>query len=178
MDPQVARAESPARRGGDRPGAAPVRTGQPRRRRADDAGRDRPAVRSDPAPPGCGRRDSSSAARTPRGRRSSGAAREKTILNREKETEMSMLSMSAEENIEVVRKIFRAIEERDAARLLELFDPEVEFHWPPSLPYAANVYGRPGEGLTWAETWLPLQTSEVERRMAPRHSAARRDARS
>src|SRR4030095_6125029 len=115
---------------------------------------------------------SSSAARTPRGRRSSGAAREKTILNREKETEMSMLSMSAEENIEVVRKIFRAIEERDAERLLELFDPEVEFHWPPSLPYAANVYGRPGGGLTWAETWLPLQPTDVERRMDPRVIAA------
>jgi ketosteroid isomerase-like protein len=85
---------------------------------------------------------------------------------------MSMLSMSAEENIEVVRKIFRAIEERDAERLLELFDPEVEFHWPPSLPYAANVYGRPGEGLTWAETWLPLQPTDVERRMDPRVIAA------
>jgi ketosteroid isomerase-like protein len=82
---------------------------------------------------------------------------------------MSMLSMSAEENIEVVRKIFRAIEERDAERLLELFDPEVEFHWPPSLPYAANVYGRPGEGLTWAETWQP---TDVERRMDPRVIAA------
>jgi hypothetical protein len=47
--------------------------------------------------------------------------------------------MSAQENVDLVREIFRAIEGRNAARLLDLVDPAAEFHWPPSLPYGEVV---------------------------------------
>jgi ketosteroid isomerase-like protein len=82
--------------------------------------------------------------------------------------------MSAKENIEVMRKVFHAIEARDLARLQELFHPQAEFHWPPSLPYGRDFYfpAQPDEGSTWAETWLPLQPTDVERRMDARVVAA------
>src|SRR5262245_11639106 len=38
--------------------------------------------------------------------------------------------MAAKENVEIVREIFRAIEDRDLARLVALTDPAAEFHWP------------------------------------------------
>lgn len=82
--------------------------------------------------------------------------------------------MSAEENIEVMRKVFQAIEARDLQRLQKLFHPEAEFHWPPSLPYGRDFRfpARPDEGTTWVETWLPLQPTAAERRMDPRVVAA------
>ena len=78
-------------------------------------------------------------------------------------------------NVDVVREIFRAIEQRDAARLLELFHPDVEFHWPPSLPYGGNLREKPGNTPTWAETWIPLQPTENERQMSLRIVAASSD---
>jgi ketosteroid isomerase-like protein len=70
--------------------------------------------------------------------------------------------MNANENTEVMLGIFSAIEVRDFQRLLDLCQPDVEFLWPPSLPYAG------GERGAWAQTWVPLQPTETERRMDPR----------
>jgi ketosteroid isomerase-like protein len=70
--------------------------------------------------------------------------------------------MNANQNIEVMLGIFSAIEVRDFQRLLDLCQPEVEFLWPPSLPYGG------GERGAWAQTWVPLQPTEAERRMDPR----------
>jgi ketosteroid isomerase-like protein len=70
--------------------------------------------------------------------------------------------MNADENIEVMLGIFSAIEVRDFQRLLDLCQPDVEFLWPPSLPYTG------GERGAWAQTWVPLQPTETERRMDPR----------
>jgi ketosteroid isomerase-like protein len=70
--------------------------------------------------------------------------------------------MIANENIEVMLGIFNAIEVRDFQRLLDLCQPDVEFLWAPSLPYAG------GERGAWAQTWVPLQPTETERRMDPR----------
>jgi uncharacterized protein len=70
--------------------------------------------------------------------------------------------MNTNQNIEVMLGIFSAIEVRDFQRLLDLCQPEVEFLWPPSLPYAG------GERGAWAQTWVPLQPTEAERRMDPR----------
>jgi ketosteroid isomerase-like protein len=75
--------------------------------------------------------------------------------------------MSASENVQVMFEIFRAIERRDPQRVFELCQPDVEFHWPPSLPYGGTS---PGSG--WADTWVPLQPTEAERRMDPRVVAA------
>jgi ketosteroid isomerase-like protein len=83
--------------------------------------------------------------------------------------------MTAHENAEVIRAILRAIEQRDRKRLRELFHPDIELHWAPSLPYVKNHRERPGEGPTWAETWIPLEPTEAERRMDYRVVAANDD---
>jgi hypothetical protein len=61
---------------------------------------------------------------------------------------------------------FRAVEQRDEQRLRERYHPEVEFHWPASLPFGDRT------GPTWSEVWDPLQPTEEERRMDPRVVAA------
>jgi ketosteroid isomerase-like protein len=82
--------------------------------------------------------------------------------------------MSASESVAIVLEAFRAVEERDEQRLFELYHPEVEFHWTPSLPFGGSTRGgvadRPGPG--WSEVWEPLQPTESERRMDPRVVAA------
>jgi len=52
-----------------------------------------------------------------------------------------------DKNIEVMLKLFSAVERHDEQQQIALYQPNIEFHWPPSL------YGgrRPG----WDETWLP-----------------------
>jgi ketosteroid isomerase-like protein len=84
------------------------------------------------------------------------------------------------DNVDVVLRTFRAVEERDVEGLFALYHPDVEFHDPPSLPYGgsfrtkADIRARlehaPGE--TWLGTWGPLQPTEAERRMDPRVVAA------
>ena len=77
--------------------------------------------------------------------------------------------MGTQQNVEVMLEVFKAIEQRDLQRLLELFHPDVEFHWAPSLPYGGGASPGPeGERPTWAQTWDPLQPTEAERRMDPR----------
>ena len=82
-----------------------------------------------------------------------------------------------EKNVEVMLEVFNAIEHRDPQRPdvqrgLALFHPDVEFHWPPSLPYGGTSRGLQAERPTWGSTWDPLQPNSVERRMAPRVVAA------
>jgi uncharacterized protein len=77
------------------------------------------------------------------------------------------------DNVAVILDTFRAVEQRDQEALLALCDPEVEFHWPPSLPYGGAHRGAAAleNGLDWSQTWEPLQT-DVERQMDPRVIAA------
>ena len=77
--------------------------------------------------------------------------------------------MNTTENTKVMLGIFGAIEQRDFRRLFDLCQPDVEFLWPPSLPYAG------GERGAWAQTWMPLQPTEAEQRMDPRVVAASGD---
>jgi uncharacterized protein len=84
-----------------------------------------------------------------------------------------MSAVEMKESVQVVLEVFHAVEERDERRLLELYHSEVEFHWPPSLPYGGSFRAAsrsPGQG--WLETWAPLQPSEAEQRMDPRVIAA------
>jgi ketosteroid isomerase-like protein len=74
--------------------------------------------------------------------------------------------MSANDSAAIVLEAFRAVEQRDDDRLLELYHPDVEFHWPSSLPF-----GR-ARGQSWSEVWDPFQPTEAERRMDPRVVAA------
>jgi len=82
--------------------------------------------------------------------------------------------MSVEESVAIVLEAFRAVEQRDDQRLEELYDAEVEFHWPPSLPYGGSSRGgvRDTPGPSWSEVWEPLQPTDAERRMDPRVVAA------
>ena len=83
-------------------------------------------------------------------------------------------------NVDVVLRVFRAVEQRDAEELFSLYHPDVEFHDAPSLPYGGSVRGKdqlrelleraPGE--TWLGTWGPLQPTEAESSMDPRVVAA------
>src|SRR5260370_37735040 len=78
----------------------------------------------------------------------------------------------SKKNVEVMREIFNAIEHRDPQARLTLFHPDVEFHWPPSLPYGGTSHGLQIEGPTWGGTWDSLQPSAKERRLDPRVVAA------
>ena len=61
---------------------------------------------------------------------------------------------------------FKALENRDSVTLVDVFDPNVEFHWPPALPYGGvNRIGAPEP--TWISTWTPLQPTRHEREMDP-----------
>jgi ketosteroid isomerase-like protein len=84
------------------------------------------------------------------------------------------------DNVDVVLRTFRAVEQRDAEELFSLYHPDVEFHDAPSLPYGGSVRGkahlrelleRAPDG-TWLGTWGPLQPTEAERSMDPRVVAA------
>jgi ketosteroid isomerase-like protein len=70
--------------------------------------------------------------------------------------------VSRSESVEVVLACFAAVEQRDEERQRALFHPDVEFHWPPSLPYQ----------LGFERVWDPLQPTADERRMSPRVVAA------
>jgi ketosteroid isomerase-like protein len=82
--------------------------------------------------------------------------------------------VSVDVSVAIVLEAFRAVEQRDEQRLQELYDPEVEFHWTPSLPYGGSSRGgvRDRPGPSWSEVWEPLQPTEAERRMDPRVVAA------
>jgi uncharacterized protein YciI/ketosteroid isomerase-like protein len=85
-----------------------------------------------------------------------------------------------EKNTVVMFEIFTAIEQRDPQRpdpqrILGLMQPDVEFHWPTSLPYGGTSRGLQPGRPTWDETWNPLQPSAVERKMDPRLLAANDD---
>jgi uncharacterized protein len=80
--------------------------------------------------------------------------------------------------VDIVLQAFRAVERRDLQALEALYHPEIEFHWPPSLPYGGSARGREvfqPKRPTWGETWDPLQPTERERMMDPRVVAASGD---
>jgi ketosteroid isomerase-like protein len=83
--------------------------------------------------------------------------------------------VSCEQNVELVLACFAAVERHDEERQRELFHPEVEFHWPPSLYGPGRAIGS-GDHLSFEEVWDPFQPSEAERRMDPRVVASSEDA--
>jgi len=82
------------------------------------------------------------------------------------------VTMSAGKNVEVMLAIFRAVEGRDERRFSALSRPDLEIHWPPSLPYGGSSRGPHVGRPSWSVTWEPLQPTERERRMDPRVVAA------
>ena len=81
-----------------------------------------------------------------------------------------------ETNEKVILDLFSAIEERDVERILRIYDSEVEFHWPASLPYGGSSKGLSEPGApTWQDSWLPVQPTAAERSMDCRIIASRGD---
>jgi len=76
----------------------------------------------------------------------------------------------------IVMEAFDAVERRDGRRLAQLYHSEVEFHWPPSVPYGGTFRGIAAQQdrsrTVWDQVWDPLQPTEQERRMDPRVVAA------
>jgi ketosteroid isomerase-like protein len=74
----------------------------------------------------------------------------------------------------IVLEALRAVEERHGDRLAQLYHPEIEFRWPPGLPYSGEFKGSGVAEMTerFTATWLPLQPTDETRRMNPRVVAA------
>jgi ketosteroid isomerase-like protein len=92
--------------------------------------------------------------------------------------------MSVANNVRVVLEAFRCVERRDDPGLISLYHPDIEFHWPASLPYGGTrrVFDSDGNQLprrvgvpTFDSTWDPLQPTERERRMDPQVMATSED---
>ena len=68
--------------------------------------------------------------------------------------------------------VFTAVEQRDDDALGRLCHPDVEFCWPPPLPYGGSVRGLARRGEGWAAYWERLQPTADLRRLQPRVIAA------
>lgn len=74
------------------------------------------------------------------------------------------------DNADVVLCAIHALEERRMDDLHKLYQPDIEFHWQPGLPYGGDHSG-PGVAAmtkTFAATWSPLQPDPQTRRMDPK----------
>jgi ketosteroid isomerase-like protein len=84
----------------------------------------------------------------------------------------SAVMSAGDRNVQVMLEIFRALEQRDPNRRNvdereeALYQPDVEFHWPPALPYGGTFRGK--DAAIWSATWNPLQPTAAERKMDPR----------
>jgi ketosteroid isomerase-like protein len=74
--------------------------------------------------------------------------------------------------VETVLAVFAAVEPRVAAALARVCQPDVEFCWPPSLPYGGTARRRARRGEGWAAYWDWLQPTAALRRLDPRIIAA------
>ncbi|HZO58519.1 MAG TPA: nuclear transport factor 2 family protein [Solirubrobacterales bacterium] len=66
----------------------------------------------------------------------------------------------SDQNVEIVRRLFRSVEERDLETMFELYDPRVVIREAPSLPYGGEYQGHEGvveHGLGYLGTWQPVQ---------------------
>jgi ketosteroid isomerase-like protein len=67
------------------------------------------------------------------------------------------------EKVDLVRRLFKAVEERDLQAVLDCYDERIEIHEAESLPYGGVYRGHHGaveHATAWAEAWGPLQTPE------------------
>jgi ketosteroid isomerase-like protein len=74
-------------------------------------------------------------------------------------------------NEALVLDMFRAVEERDVERILEIYHPDVEFVWPPSLPGYGGTYRGPevlDMNVAFASAWDPVQPTGETRRIEKR----------
>jgi len=74
--------------------------------------------------------------------------------------------------VDAVMAVFAAVEQRDDQALARACQPDVEFCWPPSLPYGGSARGLARRGEGWAAYWDRLQPTAKHRRLHPRVIAA------
>jgi ketosteroid isomerase-like protein len=70
------------------------------------------------------------------------------------------------ENVETVRRLFRAVEERNLAAALEAYDPEIVIHEADSLPYGGDHRGLKGakrHAYGFWRTWNFLQSPQEKK---------------
>jgi uncharacterized protein len=75
----------------------------------------------------------------------------------------------SQDNIDIIRRLFRAVEERDIEPMYEIYDPEVVIREASSLPYGGEHRGYEGvirHGLGYVQAWDHLQTEE-DRNLEP-----------
>ena len=75
------------------------------------------------------------------------------------------------QNEQLVTDMLRAVEDRDPGRLLEIFAPDVEFVWPPSLPgYGGRFQGAEILDMQtrFAAAWDSLQPTAASRQLEHR----------
>jgi uncharacterized protein len=75
----------------------------------------------------------------------------------------------SKENVETVRRLFEAVEQRDLAGVLAAYDPEITIREAKSLPYGGEYQGHEGaikHGESYVRTWGGLQTS-AEQQLSP-----------
>ena len=68
---------------------------------------------------------------------------------------------ASRQRLAVVRRMFEAVERRDAETLLGTYADDIEITEPPSLPYGGVYRGHEGairHGLAYVDVWDPLQT--------------------
>jgi ketosteroid isomerase-like protein len=84
--------------------------------------------------------------------------------------------MTHDSNERIVLDVLAAVERRDP-EIARMYHPDIEFHWPPSLPYGGVHRGAAVAAMTelFARIWIPLQPTESDRRMEPRVVASRDD---
>ncbi len=80
--------------------------------------------------------------------------------------------MSWTASTDIVMAAFAAVGRCDERRLAELYHPEVEFRWPPALPYGGSYHGavalQAGDRTGFDQIWDPLQPTWHKRLMDPR----------
>lgn len=67
------------------------------------------------------------------------------------------------DSVEVVRRLFKAADERDIDPMFEIYDPSVVIREAASLPYGGDYRGHEGvvqHGLGYVGTWEPVQRAE------------------
>lgn len=71
---------------------------------------------------------------------------------------------------QLVLDMIRAVEERDMEALTTAYHPDVEFVWPPGLPYGGTFRNDEVAAMTeaFAAAWEPLQPDAETRRLDPR----------
>jgi uncharacterized protein len=72
----------------------------------------------------------------------------------------------SQENVDVVRRLFKAVEDRDLAGVLAAYDSEIVIREPESLPYGGVYQGHEGakqHAGGYALTWGDFQTSAEQK---------------